>query len=301
MTIAILKEFIDLAYTLNFSASAARMFISQSTLSKHISSMEDELGVQLFVRSKHSVRLTDSGRKFYERIKPVVLQYDAAVRELQASQETLTGSLRFGFIITTDFITSAVRTFREQYPHVQLSLVTDEIGTLERGVRNDMLDLCITAQFATSAPSRELSFHRLTTDRLAAIVPKNHPLASRPYITFSELLDYPLAIPSERQYPDYYRLMQQMFTQLDKYPDIVCEFSYTHAAVLMAESGTAISVLASQSYFPSEDTVKLEIMDPEAVLSIGVLWKTNNTAPGLRQFVDALIEAVVKYPPGGAQ
>ena len=169
---------------------------------------------------------------------------------------------------------------------------------MERGVKNDTLDVCVTAKFFTSTPSRHKTFQQLTADRLAAIVPKGHPLATRPFLTFSELFDYPLAIPSERQYPDYYHLMQHMFTQLGKQPNIVCEFSYTHAAVLMAESGSAISILASQSYTPCDEVVKLDVMDPEAVLSIGALWKNSNTTPGLRQFVDSLIEAVAEYPPG---
>lgn len=94
MTLSNLKEFIDLAYTLNFGASAARMFISQSTLSKHISSTEDELGCPLFIHSKQSVRLTEAGKTFCEQIKPLVTQYDDAVRQLQNAQQTLTGTLR---------------------------------------------------------------------------------------------------------------------------------------------------------------------------------------------------------------
>ena len=64
MDIQILREFADLAHTLNFKKTAERMFIGQSTLSKHISALEEEVEVQLFVRTKQGVHITQSGRDF---------------------------------------------------------------------------------------------------------------------------------------------------------------------------------------------------------------------------------------------
>lgn len=294
VTLSNLKEFIDLAYTLNFGASAARMFISQSTLSKHISSMEDELGCPLFIRSKQSVRLTEAGKTFCEQIKPLVAQYDDAVRQLQNAQQTLTGTLRFGFITAAEFIIAAVREFQRRYPNVRLDLISDEIGDLERGVKNDVLDLSITAQFVNSQRSRDMVFYPLRTDHLAAIIPRGHPLAGRSFLTFSDILDYPLSIPSPRQFPDYRRLMLQMAEELGKEPNFVCEFTNTHAAVIMAESGAAISVLVSASYSPSDATVQIPLTDPEAVVQIGALYKVGNTTPGLQEFLQILATATAE-------
>ena len=73
MDIQIIREFLDLAFTLNYSKTAERVFISQSALSKHIASLEKELGVQLFVRSKHSVRLTPIGATLKDKFQSVLM------------------------------------------------------------------------------------------------------------------------------------------------------------------------------------------------------------------------------------
>lgn len=290
LNITILREFIDLAYTLNFSVTAERMFISQPTLSKHINSIEAELGVQLFVRSTQSVRLTEAGKLFSERIKPLIIQYDIAVNELKTSGASLSGTLRVGFLdaAVRGFLSAAVNAYTKQYPQINLSLVSGELGDLERSVKNDVLDIALTILFTISKLPPELQFRELYTDGLAAVVPAGNPLAEKPYVHFSELLDYPLAVPSARQYPDYYKLLQSMFEKEDKLPKIVSEFSHIDTASILAESGTAIVILGKHVSCYPHSAKFVDIMDEAAVIRVGALWKADNPAPGLVQFVDTL-------------
>lgn len=69
-----LRYFAAVADTLNFSRAAEGLFISQSALSKQISDMEQELGVLLFQRSKHSVELTEAGRLMLDEAHTILLR-----------------------------------------------------------------------------------------------------------------------------------------------------------------------------------------------------------------------------------
>ena len=64
MRIDTLYEFLLLTSNLNFTETAKSFFVSQSVLSNHISGLEKELGIRLFVRDRHSVRLTEAGSLF---------------------------------------------------------------------------------------------------------------------------------------------------------------------------------------------------------------------------------------------
>ena len=66
MRISHLEECIDLANTLNFTKTAQNFYLTQPVLSKHISNLERELGIQIFVRDHHGVSLTEMGAMFVE-------------------------------------------------------------------------------------------------------------------------------------------------------------------------------------------------------------------------------------------
>lgn len=72
MRMDILKEFTSLARNLNFSTTARELYITQSTLSKHIALLEKELGAVLFARDSHKVELTEAGTLSLEDAAPIV-------------------------------------------------------------------------------------------------------------------------------------------------------------------------------------------------------------------------------------
>ena len=72
-----IQEFVKLAETMNFSAAAKQMHISQSSLSRHMQKLEEELGKPLFIRTTRRMELSDFGRQFL----PSALKIDEAVRE----------------------------------------------------------------------------------------------------------------------------------------------------------------------------------------------------------------------------
>lgn len=84
MNFEYLREFLDLASTLNFTKSASNLHMTQSTLSRHISAMEKEIGAPLFTRSTSKVKLTQNGRLLYERSSALLNDYADAIEEMKA-------------------------------------------------------------------------------------------------------------------------------------------------------------------------------------------------------------------------
>ncbi len=93
MTTERLLEFLILSKTLNFSKAANQLFMSQSTLSKHIAALEDELGVKVLTRSTHSVSLTKAGRLLAQKSARLLLQCDSAVNQIALSDVQTSGEV----------------------------------------------------------------------------------------------------------------------------------------------------------------------------------------------------------------
>jgi DNA-binding transcriptional LysR family regulator len=89
-----LTAFVAVVEAGGFSAAARRLGESQSVISKAVGALEKRLGVQLFSRSTRSVNLTDHGRKYYERTKPLLEEMEQADGELMSSSHEISGLVR---------------------------------------------------------------------------------------------------------------------------------------------------------------------------------------------------------------
>ena len=118
-----LKNFVMLAQTLNFSAVAKQEFISQPALTKQISRLEEELGVQLFHRSKHGVSLTFAGEEFYKHARDILDEIERAQNHLEDIRKGRSGSLAISSITGLDDVLSrSVAQFVELYPDISVSI-----------------------------------------------------------------------------------------------------------------------------------------------------------------------------------
>ena len=98
MELRSLHYFIAVAETLNFSRAAERLYMAQPPLSQQIQRLEKEMGVQLFVRTKRSVRLTAAGEVFLQEAYRTLAQVEQAVHSAQQADRGEIGRLAIGFV-----------------------------------------------------------------------------------------------------------------------------------------------------------------------------------------------------------
>src|SRR5579862_3880490 len=96
-----LRYFVTVAAELHFGRAAERLFISQPALSQRIRSLEGELGLTLFERTRHGVRLTPEGAVFLPEALAIVRQVDRATEVARALADGATGRLRLSHLRTT--------------------------------------------------------------------------------------------------------------------------------------------------------------------------------------------------------
>lgn len=120
-----LQAFVRLAELGTFSAASADLRVRQSTVSKWIAALEEELGVQLVERTTRSLRVTDAGTAFLKDAREVIAAYDAAAARVQRRSPALRGRLRINVPVVFGrlFVMSPVRGFARRHGDIEIEMV----------------------------------------------------------------------------------------------------------------------------------------------------------------------------------
>jgi DNA-binding transcriptional LysR family regulator len=126
--LAALASFQRVATTLNFSMAARQLNLSPAALSITIKKLEERLGTRLFERTTRSVRLTDAGRDYWERIAPLLNDINAATEDLQVQASAEGGVLRLtlGHVTGPLLIEPLLAEFLAQYPAIRIELFYED-------------------------------------------------------------------------------------------------------------------------------------------------------------------------------
>lgn len=189
-----LKYFLRVAETLNFSAAARDLFITQSTLSQQILMLERELNQPLFLRNSREVTLTEAGQTLLPLAKETLRSADNCLLRLDELKNLEGGELNIGVTFSfTSIMAETLTAFLRRYPHVKMNVSQSSMADLMERLSHHELDFVLAFRPLVGNPrieSRPL-FH----NRLAAIVDERHALAGRKTITLEELQRYDLALP----------------------------------------------------------------------------------------------------------
>ena len=183
MTFEQLQCFIASVEEKTFLDAAHSLYISQSSLSKQIMKLEQELGVMLWDRSRRKAGLTEAGNIFYQDALILLKQYSQARNRL----DRLTLSVGTLPILTQYQLTPGFRDFQAAHPGIRLSLHEVEEPELMEGFEKGIYDLVIgrEAMFYGANCQTQL----IAGDQLAAVLDSSHPLAFRSSLCLEELKD----------------------------------------------------------------------------------------------------------------
>jgi LysR family transcriptional activator of glutamate synthase operon len=178
-----IREFAVLAQVCNFGEVAAKLFISQSSLSKHIKSVEEELGATLFDRTGKGIVLNEYGKIFLPYARQMVMLEDHFRKDIYNKRHDADNII----VIGTEYrITNLLTDFRLKHKDYLLSSiegnVLGEIGELLRTGKCELAFIC-----NLNDPDQEFVSVPYTTDVFVAVLYDSHPLAGRATISLEEL------------------------------------------------------------------------------------------------------------------
>jgi DNA-binding transcriptional LysR family regulator len=186
----LLRAFVAVAEELNFTRAAERLVLAQQALSSQVRQLETRLGTQLFERTTRRVSLTPAGELLLPHARAVLEALDAGTRELDASRRASGATLRVGLSATAmvPLTSETMRRFSQRHPDVRLEVSNARLNEPAAGLHDGRVDVAFVRQ-----PFRDegLSMVTVLTEERFAVLPEDHPLATRDHVRPEDLVNDP--------------------------------------------------------------------------------------------------------------
>ena len=292
MDLRALHYFVVVAEELNITRAAERLNMSQPPLSAQIKGLEEELGVQLFIRGKRHLTITDAGTHLYRRARQILELSDQTQQELR-SLEGLSGDLHISLVEgRAPFLLARwIAGFCSEFPRVAVHLWNGSGDEAMERLQRGLADLALVA-----APYNLEQFSGIPVGRepWVAMMSIDHPLAKEEgeFLPLRKLVGQPLYIPSRRSRLD---TIHAWFAELDEEPRIAGDLSNYIDAVALAEQNAGICIYPMTTYNESNLIAKKIITESARQVEYALVWRSNERQTELQQefinFVQDCLEA----------
>ncbi|MCE1240473.1 MAG: CysB family HTH-type transcriptional regulator [Azonexaceae bacterium] len=274
----------------NLTEVANALYTSQPGVSKHIKDLEDELGIEIFVRrGKRLLGLTEPGKELLQVVERILLdtQNLRRIADQFASRET------GHFVVATTHtqaryaLPKIIKWFKADYPKVHLTLLQGSPNEIAELLVSGQADVGIATEAVNKAP--ELTSFPFYSWHHAVIVPHGHPLLNEKEITLEVLAEYPIITYHEgftgRAHVD------KAFAEAGVVPDIVLSAIDADVIKTYVGLGLGVGVVASVAYNPEQDR-NLSLIEVPHLFPANTTHLAVRRGTYLRSYAHAFIEKV---------
>lgn len=293
MTLLVMRYFIKVAECMNFTKAAESLYVSQPTLSRQISDLEEELNVELFDRSKRTLKLTKAGEIFLREATEIIARCDQIPKLVTDISVTMNLSVGYHGALNSSILEEALARCMKRYPGIAFHLKYCNFSELNRGLEDDSLDIVITNEMCVEGIPN-LVYHHVQNTTLCAAVSINHRFANQDEIALSELKDETFILVNRDSSPITVDNAKMLCSAAGFVPNVAKTYPDGHTLMMMVGANEGISLVFSNIDIPS--SVKLlNIYDPQSNFSFDAIYKSQNKNPAIQLFTRVLDTVVSEY------
>lgn len=250
----------------SLSKAAEELGYTQSGISHMMQSLEEEVGFSLMVRTSSGIQPNNEGQLLLPIIRQLLNTNEALEQYIAKIKGADTGRIRIAAYpsVATYWLPEIIRDFQKDYPHVEIQIIEMGSGAIEEIMENRQAELCIYA----GGEEKGFEWVPLCRDRMLALVPPGHPLASQAAVRLEDLEAEEFIMPM----PDYDGEVRFILDKLERWPHILFSACSDYAIINMVTEGLGISILSElllRNY--SHRAVALPVDPPqERMLGMGV-------------------------------
>ena len=283
-----IRAFAAVAQLGTFTRAADALHTTQPALSAQINDLEQMRGVRLFDRSTRSVKITQAGRELLPTVDKVLADLHLIVTHARDVAQKNVGRVVVAALpsVSSTLMPHAIAQFRARFPGVTIVLRDALADRVVEMIRDDVADFGLT-----SAPGNDpqLAFTALASDRMVAVLPRSHPLASRSRVKLADLLETPLILMNRES--SVRRIVDQACAALGRIAAPAYEAEFMATAIGMVRAGLGATLLPSSALeiTAASDLVAHPLDDPLLTRKLGILRKKQRAlSPAAGAFVDEL-------------
>lgn len=275
MEFRVLRYFLTVAREGSITAAADFLHVTQPTLSRQLQDLEKELGKKLFIRSRHSIVLTDEGILLRKRAEEIVAMIDKLEAEFNSMEETISGDVYIGGgeTVVMKQVARVVKELQSSYPNIKYHLYSGNEDDVTERLDKGLVDFGILIEPANLSKYNYINIP--AKDVWGVVMRKDSPLASKDTIQAVDLVDVPLICSRQA--------MQQTLSQnefigwfgeeFDKL-NVVTTFNLAYNAAIMVEEGIGYAITLDKIVNTSSDSnLCFRPLEPRLESGLNIVWK----------------------------
>jgi DNA-binding transcriptional LysR family regulator len=292
-----LRYFVAVAEELNFSRAAERLRMAQPPLSYQIKRLEEELGAQLFYRTKRSVRLTEAGRLLLAEARGLLVHAEQTASVVRRVGQGEVGRLTVGFVpsAANRVLPPILRDFGERYPGVELLLREVDPDRLLRALGDGRVDVGF---LYLPFDDESLEFRPVSREAFVAALPDTHPLSDEPRVALGELSGEPFVLTPRYQGAGLRDKIVEHCRRAGFEPKVIQEAWLMQTAVSLVAGGIGVTLVpASLQNLQRAGVVYKHVEGLSSEIELGVVWQRGDPSAVLRAFL-GVVEDVTSWAEG---
>ncbi|MEK4754492.1 LysR family transcriptional regulator [Priestia sp. FSL R5-0597] len=294
MEIRVLRYFLTVAREGNITKAADVLHVTQPTLSRQLKDLEQELGKKLFIRSSHSIILTDEGMLLRNRAEEIVNMVDKLEAEFSSMEETIGGDIYIGGGETEAMkhIARVAKDVQVRYPNIRYHLYSGNEEDITERLDKGLLDFGILIQPADISKYNYLNIP--AKDVWGVVMRRDSPLALKESIQAADLLNAPLicsrqAMKQTFSKNDFSDWFGEDFHKLN----IVTTYNLAYNAAIMVEEGIGYAITLDKIVNTSTNSnLCFRPLQPRLESGLNIVWKKHHV-------LSAAADAFLKELQGG--
>lgn len=285
-----LQYFLAVAEEMNFSRAAVRLQISQPPLSRQILQLEQEIGVELFRRTKRRVELTEAGKVFLAETRQILTQVEQGVRLAQRASRGEIGRLVVGFegSSTYDVIPRSLKVYRERFPEVDLVVYAMTTEEQTQALLENRIDIGFTV---SPLNDQRLAIEIILREALILAMPESHSLVARNEVRVRELAGEPFIMFQRNRGCGLYDQVIAVCQRAGFSPRVIQEADEMQVILGFVAAGLGITLLsASVQQFQRPGVVYRTLQPSTPKVSLALAWRGDDPSAVLQAFVEVVRE-----------
>lgn len=274
--------FLAVAEDLHFRKAAEKLYISQPGLSRQIKQMENDLGVQLFIRHNRKVELTAPGQYLKTELSKLVREMDGILSHARLLEKGFQGQLNLGYIgsamqtIIPDFL---IKT-RKQLPEVRFDLKEMDNQSQIKAIHNQEIDLGFVRM---DRVPRDIEMKPIFEDTFSLVLPSDHSVNSNNFKSLSQLKDDPFILFDASYSTSYYEKVMQIFDQAGFVPIISHKTVQANTIYRLIEKKFGVAIVPTSLKYGYDLDIKfIELDSLKHRTTLQVIWSKKNSNPILK-------------------
>lgn len=280
-----LRYVIAAADTGSFRKAASKLNVQQSTISRAIRQLEDQLGVSIFERSRTGACLTDAGRRLLEEARTAVELLDLAALSAGEAGRAETGIVRVGIIssLAAGFLRELLSSYFSKHPNIDVDIQNGRRDEHITAVQRRWVDVAILAGVSDVEGCDKVL---LWEERIHVALPSDHRLAERKQVDWPDLFEETFIVSRMGPGPDVTDFILRRSASQGVMPNVVYRAVVQETLLHLVALGQGITLVSSAwMAIQLPELVLRPLSGSASVVQFSAVWSTQNDNPALRCFI----------------